>query len=126
MTFTVARYEDDGRNKPYRLKFKQNGARSLYMFDSTSHVTNIKVGTVRFEVRYCSYFFRTASLFCGLKPLVFSGGKRFGFSRRITRMHVEAEKYSHIPPRKHAMVSSNLNTSNAFVDKSTGCIHYLI
>ncbi|CAN0015043.1 unnamed protein product [Pylaiella littoralis] len=43
VTFTVARY-DDGRDKPYRLKFRQGDTRSLYMFDSDSHVTNLKVG----------------------------------------------------------------------------------
>ena len=57
ITFTVARY-DDGRNKPYRLKFKQDGTRSLYMFDSTPHVTDIKVGTERFEVRYFRFLSR--------------------------------------------------------------------
>lgn len=51
VTFTVARY-DDGRNKPYRLKFKQDGTRSLYMFDSATHVTNLKVGQdERYQVR---------------------------------------------------------------------------
>lgn len=51
VTFTIARYDDD-RNKPYRLKFKQDGTRSLYMFDSAAHVTNLKVGEdERYQVR---------------------------------------------------------------------------
>ena len=53
ITFTVVRY-DDGRNKPYRLKFSQDDTRSLYMFNSASHVTNLKVGEAeRYKVRSC-------------------------------------------------------------------------
>lgn len=51
ITFTVVAY-DDGRNKPYRLKFSQDGSRSLYTFDSDTIVTNLKVGTEKYKVRW--------------------------------------------------------------------------
>ena len=52
ITFTGVRY-DDGRNKPYRIKFQQDGTRSLYMFNSATQVTNIQVGTEAYTVRRC-------------------------------------------------------------------------
>ena len=61
ITFTVVRY-DDGRNKPYRLKFVQDGTRSLYTFNTATHVTNLKVGTERYKVRsWCMTFAGSAS-----------------------------------------------------------------
>lgn len=51
ITFTVVRY-DDGRNKPYRLKFSENGTPSLFMLNSASQVTNVKIGErERYTVR---------------------------------------------------------------------------
>lgn len=51
VTFTGVRY-DDGRDKPYRLKFRQDGTRSLYMFNSAAQATNIKIGEAeRYKVR---------------------------------------------------------------------------
>ena len=53
ITFTVVRY-DDGRNRPYRLRFRQDGTRSLYTLDSATRVTNIKIGEAeRYQVRRC-------------------------------------------------------------------------
>ena len=50
ISFTGVRY-DDGRNKPFRIKFRQDDLRSLYMFNVASQVTDIKVGTERYKVR---------------------------------------------------------------------------
>lgn len=50
VTFTIVRY-DDGRNKPYRLQFRQDGIRSLYMFNTAGFVTNVKVDAERYKVR---------------------------------------------------------------------------
>lgn len=51
ITFTAVRY-NDGRNKPYRLRFREDGTRSLYMLDSTARVTDIKIGEAeRYQVR---------------------------------------------------------------------------
>lgn len=59
--FTVVAF-DDGRNKPYRLKFVQDGTRSLYTFNTATHVTNLKVGTERYKVRsWCMTFAGSAS-----------------------------------------------------------------
>lgn len=51
ITFTVVRY-DDGRNKPYRLKFSLDGTPSLFMLNSATQVTNLKLGErERYTVR---------------------------------------------------------------------------
>lgn len=51
ITFTVVRF-DDGRNRPYRVRFRQGGMRSLYTLDSASRVTNVKIGEAeRYQVR---------------------------------------------------------------------------
>lgn len=52
VTFTIVAF-DDGRNKPYRLKFTQDDTLLLYMFNKANQVTNIKVGAERYKVRGC-------------------------------------------------------------------------
>ena len=61
ITFIGVRY-DDGRSKPYRIKFRQDDTRSLYMFNSASQVTDIEIGTEWYKVRRC----RIPSTTCGL------------------------------------------------------------
>ena len=51
IAFTVARY-DDGRTKPYRLKFRDGDTPSRFMFNSAFQMTNLKVGErERYTVR---------------------------------------------------------------------------
>lgn len=50
VTFTAIRF-DDGRNKPFRLKFHQDGIPSLHLFNPAGFVTNVKVDTEQYEVR---------------------------------------------------------------------------
>ena len=52
VTFTVVAF-DDGRNKPYRLKFTQDDTLSLYLFNKANQVTDSKVGAERYKVRAC-------------------------------------------------------------------------
>ena len=52
VTFTVVAF-DDGRNKPYRLKFTQDYIESSYTFNKDSQVTTINVGAERYKVRGC-------------------------------------------------------------------------
>lgn len=61
ITFIGVRY-DDGRNKPYRIEFRQDDTRSLYMFNSASQVTDIEVGPERYKVRRCRIPSRTCRL----------------------------------------------------------------
>lgn len=51
ISFKIDRY-DDGRRIPYRLVFKEDGARSTYKFDTAGMVTNIKVGTQKYKVSF--------------------------------------------------------------------------
>ena len=52
VTFTIVAF-DDGRNKPYRLKFTQDDTLSLYLFNKANQVTDSKVGAERNKVRAC-------------------------------------------------------------------------
>lgn len=51
--FNVA-FRDGGYTKPYRIKFIENGARSVYKFQADGCVTNIKVGEETYEPVYGS------------------------------------------------------------------------
>lgn len=42
---------DDGRSKPYKIRFKDSNVKSLYIFGEEGDVTLIKVGGVRYKVR---------------------------------------------------------------------------
>ena len=53
ITFTVIR-SDDGRSKPYIVKFAEDGVSSKYTFKSDGSVANIKVGTEKYKVLYKS------------------------------------------------------------------------
>ena len=49
--FSVERY-DDGRSKPYRVSFTEDGVESTYRFNTAGFVTNIVVGSEKYRVRY--------------------------------------------------------------------------
>lgn len=50
--FTVIGF-NDGRNRPYRLKFSQDDTRSLFTFNSRELVTTIRVGAETYGVSRC-------------------------------------------------------------------------
>lgn len=51
ITFSIDRY-DDGRSKPYRVTFTEDGVKSTYRFNTAGFVTNIVVGSEKYGVRY--------------------------------------------------------------------------
>lgn len=57
VTFTVVLYEDTRR-----LKFRLDGTRSFYTFNSANQVTEIEVGKERYKVRRCRIQRRRSTL----------------------------------------------------------------
>lgn len=53
VSFKIDRY-DDGRSKPYRVIFTEDGVRSAYKFNIDGFVTNIKTGSEEYKVLYRS------------------------------------------------------------------------
>lgn len=53
VSFKVDRY-DDGRSRPYRVIFTQDGVRSRYRFNTDGYVMNIKTGSETYKVLYRS------------------------------------------------------------------------
>lgn len=51
ITFKVDRY-DDGRSKPYKVTFTDDGVKSTYRFNAAGFVTNIVVGSEKYKVQY--------------------------------------------------------------------------
>lgn len=47
--FEVDRFTD-GRSKPYRVVFNNDGLRAVYRFDTDGRVTNIRAGSERYRV----------------------------------------------------------------------------
>lgn len=51
ISFRVGRY-DDGRSKPYRVIYKEDGTRSRYIFNTAGFVTDILVDEEEYDVLY--------------------------------------------------------------------------
>lgn len=50
--FTIVAF-DDGRNRPHRLRFTQDGTQSSYTFNRAERVVTSRVGPERYRVSGC-------------------------------------------------------------------------